>query len=268
VLMTSSIPGSKSGSDPTAREAMEWEALLPRFLAADPGLVESRALQRRADTKFVLPISALPALLSRLADDYSILRAGSALVADYRTLYFDTADFEFFHAHRRGRRVRHKVRVRHYPDRCVSFLEVKTRLSPMETIKGRMQRSYGENELSPRDHAFVRERTGASQDLAPQVWTHFRRVSLLGVRTQERVTIDCGLRVAMGHRPTSLPNLAIVEIKQARFARNTPVLRALAAGGWRPGWASKYCIAIALTHPEVRLNRLLAHLRSVERESA
>lgn len=255
----SSLPTGRSES-----ATSEWESLLERFVTAPTELIEARALQQRADTKFVLPVSAVPEFLRMLANDYAVLRAGTALIADYRTLYFDTDDLEFYHAHRRGRRVRHKVRLRHYPDRCVSFLEVKTRLDPLRALKSRLQRAYGDNALSGEDLDFVRRRTGLDRALAPQVWTQFSRVSLVGVDTAERVTIDCGLRASMNRPPRSLPNLAIVEVKQSRIAHRTPALLALRACGWRPGWASKYCIAIALTRPDVRPHRRLADLRTVD----
>jgi hypothetical protein len=45
---------------------------------------------------------------------------------------------------RRGRRVRHKVRIRHYPDRRLTMFEVKTRRSvrfgqPVEAVGRRKQ---------------------------------------------------------------------------------------------------------------------------------
>jgi hypothetical protein len=91
---------------------------------------------------------------------------------------------------------------------------------------------------------------------------------LLGLWTNERVTIDLDLGVEMGPRKKSLPGVAIVEVKQWPYSRTTPVMSALRAAGWRAGWLSKYCAAIAFTHPGARFNDLLPGLRNLERGAA
>lgn len=242
--------------------ACDWDGTLGYFALAPSSLVERREMDRRAESKFVMPVSAAVALLPFLANEYALLPAGPALVATYRTLYFDTADLQFFHAHRCGRRIRHKVRIRHYTDRAVSFLEVKTRLGEDETMKARRRRPYGDSELGPDDVDFVRAHVAGAQDLFPQAWTDFRRLTLLGVRLEERVTIDRNLRVTTASRTESLPDLAVVEVKQSRLDRRSVAMEALRKAGWRPGWASKYCIGITLTRPEVRATRLLPQLRA------
>ena len=62
--------------------------------------------------------------------------------------------------------------------------------------------------------------------------------------------------------------MAVIEIKQARFRRDTPAMRRLRDSGFRPSWSSKYCAAIASTRPEVRRNRLLPGLRRLLPEVA
>ena len=246
----------------------DWAALLARFAPAPRALIEPGGLAGRTDLKFVLPLSSAAELSSSLTDHYAVLRAGDVVVATYRTLYFDTARLDFYHAHRRGRRLRHKVRIRHYPDRQVSFLEVKTRINEMQASKARRKRPYGDSELGPDDIAFIQERTGDHEQLLPQIWTEFHRVTLLGFHTAERVTIDFDLRMEMGSRAESLPNVAIVEVKQWPFSRTTPILSALRSAGFRAGWSSKYCAGIAFTHSDVRRNRLLPGLRTLRAMAA
>ena len=243
-------------------------ALLARFKTAPPSLIAERELRHRTDSKFVLTPAAAVELLSEIRDDYALLTNGNGALAEYRTLYFDTPALDFFHAQRRGRRVRHKVRIRHYPDRRLSFLEVKTRRSELETVKVIQARDYDDDDLSADDHVFVRDQTGIMERLVPQAWTDFRRLALLGVLTHERVTIDFDLEVSMGERSRAFPGVAIVEVKQWPYSRTTPVMAALRAGGWREGWLSKYCAAIGFLRPEVRRNRLLPGLRALERSAA
>lgn len=244
--------------------AADWDRVLGGFASAPAALVERREMQRRAESKFVMPVAAALALLPSLERDYAVVPAGTAVLAAYRTLYFDTAGLAFFHAHRCGRRIRHKVRIRHYPDRSVSFLEVKTRLRPDLTAKARRPRPYGDSVLNPDDLAFVRAHAAVGQELFPQAWTGFRRVTLLGTTHDERVTVDLGLRVTTAHGAQSLTDLAVVEVKQPRLDRGSVAMEALRQAGWREGWASKYCVGIALTRPEVRANRLWPELRALQ----
>lgn len=241
-----------------------WEVLLARYAPASPELVQRRELGNRADSKFVIPAAAAADLLGNLTGEYTVVAVGAVLVATYRTLYFDSEDLGFFHAHRRGRRVRHKVRIRHYPERGRSFLDVKTRINDVRTIKTRLERPYGDDTLSPVDLAFVHAHTGPNGCLLPQVWTDFRRVTLVGVHTNERVTFDLELCFKMGERVRSVPDVAIVEVKQAPFDRRTPAMMALRSAGWWPQSLSKYCTAIACLRPGVRLGGLGCGVRTLE----
>ncbi len=243
--------------------SVDWEPLLRGFAPAAPGLLARREMQRRTESKFVMPVPFAAALLPELQDHYALLLAGGRRVATYRSLYFDTADLQIFHAHRRGRRVRHKVRIRHYPERHLSFLEVKTRRGGEVSIKERAPRTYDDSVLHAEDAAFVRAHTHVRQDLLPQAWTDFRRITLLGTATEERVTLDFDLWVTTAGHARSLGGLAVVEVKQSRRDRHTTVMQALRRAGWREGWASKYCAAIALTRPEVRASRLSGELRTL-----
>lgn len=240
-----------------------WEDGLCEFAHAPAALVAEREMLRRTDSKFVMPGAAAAALLPALAHDYALLPAGTTLIASYRSLYFDTADLQLFHAHRRGRRVRQKVRIRHYPDRRVSFLEVKIRMNDKGTCKMRRQRAYGDNALSRDDVAFVRAHSSVRGDLSPQAWIDYRRITLLSLRSAERVTIDVDLQVMRGGRAHRLHDVAVVEVKQPRLDRGTAAMVALRTAGWRKGWMSKYCVGVAFTSPEVRVNRLLEGLRAL-----
>jgi len=246
----------------------EWGSGLARFPVAAPNLVLARDLQRRTDLKFILTPREAVELLPALEGGYARLTTGNGPVALYRTLYFDTPELDFFHAHRRNRRIRHKARARHYPDRRLSMLEIKTRRSGLETRKVWKEREYDDDTLRPEDQMFIRAHTGIDRDVFPQAWTLFRRATLLGLRVSERVTIDFDLEViGEGHERT-LDGVAIVEVKQWPFSPESPALSALRGAGRRPGWVSKYCAAIAFTRPGVRLNALLPGLRALERMAA
>ncbi len=236
------------------------------FTRAAEDLIDRRALQRRADSKFVVPHSLLPALVAALAGDYASLAAPDA----YRTLYYDTPDLRLFQDHRRGRGVRHKVRLRAHPERATCYLEIKTRRSEMQTLKLRLYRASSEPMLSEADQEFIRARTGLSRNVIPQIRSEYRRLTLIGLQANERVTIDQDLLFAtenpQGLRDPvrTLAGAVIVEVKQWPFSRHSPVMLALRTLGIRASWASKYCIGILSTHNELRHNRLLAGMRALE----
>ena len=239
-----------------------WHELLAHYAVAEPDLARERELDCRADTKFALPLAAAASLLRGLRDHYVVLPAGGRLVAAYRTLYFDTAALDLYHAHRQARRVRHKVRIRHYPDRQLTTLEVKTRRNARHTTKVRRTRAFGDEQLTTADQAFVAECTGLDQPVLPQVTTDFRRVTLLSTRSNERVTIDVGLAFAAGETSRWESAVAIIEVKQWPFSRRTAAMSVLRRSG-APIGMSKYCAAIALTHPAVPHRRFVAELRTL-----
>src|SRR5688572_15659524 len=113
------------------------ERALIDFPLAEPALVRARDLQRRIDAKYILDVGKLPELVAAFAGSFAALGVGSGRIATYENLYFDTPDLRCFHDHRRGRRLRQKVRIRSYPERGVSFLEVKTKRSELLTDKRR-----------------------------------------------------------------------------------------------------------------------------------
>jgi hypothetical protein len=238
---------------------------LERFEKASPQLLEQRSLLRRTDSKFLLTETQVAGMLAGIGEDYAVLYSAGEPIANYRTLYFDTDDLRCYHDHRRGRRLRHKIRVRHYVERQVSFLEVKTKRNELLTVKERVKRTYNDDKITGKDRHFVSSHcTVPADELVPQVWTNFRRITLLGIRSSERVTIDTNLTIQRGEMQQALRGLAIVELKQAPFCVRTPAMRALRSAGIRPTSASKYCIATAMSHQDLRLSRLRPMLKQVK----
>lgn len=225
---------------------------------------ERSALQQRLTSKFLFPAAALPRLAGELAAGYTLLPADEKRSATYRTLHFDTEDLAFFHAHRCGRRRREKVRIRHYDDRRLSFFELKQRIHSLKTIKQRLPRAFGDDQLHADDFALVRQYTRAHGPLLPQVWTLFQRLTLVSQQDDERVTFDFNLRFSDGSREVEVLHVAIAEVKQPQLSRRTPVMVALHRRGFRRGRFSKYCAAIIALHPDVRHNRLRPQLRALE----
>jgi hypothetical protein len=237
------------------------ESALAALPAASSELLSRRELLRRTDTKFVVDRSALERLIDELADEYAVLRAGDQSIATYKNLYFDTADLQCFHDHRRGRRIRRKVRIRHYPDRSLSFLEVKIKRGDLVTDKRRRQIDYGTEALDGDQLAFLTKHAPAL-DLAPALRIDYRRIAVVHLHEEERLTIDLDLVAEYEGRRNAFEGAVIVELKRPPHSRaSTPALRALAR--FRASAFSKYCAAMIRLRPEVRHNRLLPTLRGI-----
>jgi hypothetical protein len=240
---------------------------LAAFVAPSEQLLGRRELLRRVDSKFVVKASRLASLIAGLERDYAAFRIETGAIATYQSLYFDTPDLKCFHDHRRGRRLRHKIRIRHYPDRAISYLEIKAKRSELVTHKHRIKIPFGSEALGPEELAFLRAHLGAVADaLRPELRINYRRIGLLGLSADERVTIDLELDfVGMDGAVRRMGEAAIVEVKQTSATRGSPIGRRLSAEGAREQKLSKYTTAITVLRPEVRKNRLLVDLRAVER---
>jgi hypothetical protein len=242
--------------------------LYRQFPRAAPALIAHRQLLRRIDSKFVVPAGEIGALLGGLGDQYAVMPVPGATWASYGSLYFDTPNLQCFHDHRRGRRVRHKLRIRHYTDRNLSFFEVKTKHNELVTEKRRLELAAGIEQLDTRELAFARAHAGLrlADELVPVARIQFQRLTLLGLSVNERATIDVGLEiVSLGGDRHSLGRVAIVELKQPTLDCGSPIKQRLALGGHREQSLSKYIAAVAHVFPQERKNRLLPDLRALDR---
>jgi len=243
------------------------EQLVTGFAPASDELVAQRRLEQRLDWKFVLPLDAVAGLLQRLAPDYQVLLAAGEVLARYENHYFDTEDRHCYREHHRGRARRYKVRVRSYLDRQITVLEVKSRNPRRVTFKHRLEREFGDLSIADAGaERFIAQHAPllASQ-LQPRLSNSFRRITLLGLHSPERITIDLGLRFVEGGAERLLSSLAIAEVKSGRSRNGTPVLGHFRGARLRPQGFSKYCIGSALLNEGLRANRFLWILRQVAR---
>lgn len=232
------------------------------FRRADPAMLAGRELLRRTDTKFALPTPLVPQLLRTLQPDYRVLEAAGNRLARYETLYYDTPDSRCFNDHRRGRSPRHKIRVRHYLDRRLTFLEIKCGGKWRKTHKFRKQRTFRDSELSATDLDFIRTHTGLDVSrLEPQLWTNFSRLTLLAEHEAERVTMDTALAFVGAAGETQVGSCALVEVKQPRLTQQSTVMRALRRLRIRPLSVSKFCVGVVLTDADTRPGRFIPVLK-------
>lgn len=239
--------------------------LLGAFTVASDALLRERLLLHRVDRKYLVASSQLATLLAPLTRSHHLLQAAGRGMATYRTEYFDTPDRQSYEDHRRGRRPRTKVRIRHHVERAVSFLEVKRKQADGRTEKWREPHAFGDDALDDAARRFVAAHGALSAPILMRAaGVDFRRITLLSVTTAERITIDHAIAVRCGSARQTLDNLAIVEVKQARRTAASEVIPVLRAVRARELAVSKYCIAVARLAP-VRSNTFKPGLRAIER---
>ena len=252
----------------TAPAASEAElAELSRYEPVSPELFAARALLRRVDSKFVASRALIQPLLRELATEFHVAMSAGHPLGTYETLYFDTPQFDFFHQHRRGRRPRNKVRIRHYVERDLCYLEIKTKDRYSVTNKNRFARDAGNFELGPDDFAAIELAIGKRAALVPSAWIHFPRVTLVGVTYPERLTIDLGIAMKANGTAHSFDGVSIIEIKQPRFDGRSPAFLALRRLGIRRHRVSKYCVSLTAAAAVRPVGTFLPALRTLYRSN-
>jgi hypothetical protein len=223
-------------------------------------LVSEAALLTRLDRKYLLPGAELPLLLDRMPAGVRMLEIDGRREFGYRSIYFDTAGLDSYHAAAHGRRRRFKVRVRTYLDSGLDFVEVKTRGARGVTVKERIPYEGDGSRLGPAGagytHAVLTDAGIPAEglDFHPVMATYYRRATLFVPETGSRVTIDSDLAwVLPDGTTTRMPGSVVVETKSARSASD--VDRLLWSLGHRPCRISKYATGLAALRPELPANK-------------
>jgi VTC domain. len=260
------LTGGENAAGPAGDSRASLEDAVRRLepIGLDEVMREA-ALQTRVDRKFLLTAAQFTALTVSLDRRFRILEIDGLRTFRYESVYFDTPDFDQFRAHRQGRRKRYKVRSRTYKDTGLSMFEVKTKGRRGATVKHRLpQGSQEAGVLTPRGQAFLAEVLASEYGLRvphmlPVLDSAYVRGTFVNPEDGERLTCDVDLVYADDRNRLRGPDLVVVETKSAdgRGAAD----RALAGMGIRPVSMSKYCIGMALLHPELPANRWSRLLR-------
>ena len=95
------------------------------------------ALQNRFDRKYMSHYSKLAGILLQLLPDYYVLDINDNRIFSYKTVYYDTPDFQFYKDYHNGLTNRLKVRCRQYIETNDTFFEVKRKFQGTRTDKFR-----------------------------------------------------------------------------------------------------------------------------------
>jgi hypothetical protein len=246
---------------------------LKHFSPVSLGEMDCIQLMNRTDAKFVFPSNLLHELLLNASNHYRILEINKQRDFFYSTTYLDTINYLFFNEHMRSKPQRYKVRYRTYEATGQSFLEVKCKTNKNRTVKWRIKNKL--NEFHPDDQA-LEFLSGYINDVAneigPKLTNRFHRITLAGLETKERITIDYDISFS-GDDGSSviLPYLAIAEVKREGYTNGSPILDILKRMHIRQSGFSKYCIGCSLVRPMPKINMLkskLLLLQKIENEYA
>ncbi len=228
--------------------------------------MDSVALLNRIDTKFVMTNAQMLNALAAVRQDYRILMVHGQRLNHYRTLYFDTPNFDLYHLHVNGRADRYKVRSREYTDSHLSFLEVKHKTPKDRTIKDRIPTAQTVVKIN-RDS--VNWLHGVfpydSRKLQPKLWNTFTRITLVSKQHCERVTLDVDLTFYAANKVVRLDGIAIAEVKMDSGNRASPFLAQMHAQRIHPQGFSKYCIGVSMLYEQVKKNTLKPQILWLEK---
>lgn len=226
--------------------------------------LQNRAeLQTRKDRKYLVPASAVAALLTTTSDELGVLEIDGRRNFRYESGYFDTPEHLSYLMAALRRRRRFKVRTRTYLDSGLCWLEVKTRERRGLTEKHRIPyESAHRSRLDDTGLAFVKEFemiAPISGELRPALTTRYQRTTFLEAASNSRITIDVDLEcITPDGSRVALPNMAVVETKtDGRPCRFDHLLW---EAGYRPVKVSKFGVGMAALDqslPANKWNRIL-----------
>ncbi len=229
--------------------------------------MDSVALMKRVDTKFITSRKELIYTLNSIATEYRILEIDENRIMMYNSLYFDTKVKTFYHNHHNGKLNRTKVRIRKYVDSNLCFLEVKQKDSKGNTNKSRIRITDFETKLSNKSVTFITDITGVKYKLFPSIWNNFNRITLVSIKNKERVTIDLNLNFTIGASEKTYKDTVIVELKQKSYDRNSSIVKALRKHRVHPYSISKYCIGMVNLYPGLKYNKFKEKLIKINKIS-
>lgn len=230
----------------------------------------------RLNNKYVVSKQVLAELAPALSAHFDILEIDGKRSFHYRTQYFDTPTMCSFRHHVQGRRLRSKVRTRHYLDADICFVEVKLKSLRKVTVKKRLPHDPDDlGRLTDPAMSFVedahlaRYQRGSLAPYTPVMQMQYERMTLVARSGGERPTIDQGLGFWNEYTNEEIAQEMVVIETKSSFGRGTADTILRGAGYHPVGSCSKYCIGLAALGMVSRYNkflpayrRLLPHLAS------
>jgi hypothetical protein len=223
-------------------------------------------LMDRTDTKYVFNISRLPDFLAEVSSTYRVLEVNNCRCSRYETVYFDTTDFSLYTKHHNGKLNRYKVRCRKYVESELYFFEVKYKNNKGRTIKDRVKnKEFVLGPISDKPYDLIKKKTPlVPENLFPNIWVNYSRITLVNNFSKERLTIDTMLNVKNDSKEMIFPGLVIAEVKQEK-AQPSPFIGVMKKAGIREGSISKYCFGVASLYDNVKKNSFKHKIKTINK---
>lgn len=228
--------------------------------------IKAAALQKRIDSKYLLNQTQLQEFLQYAMNDFNIVEIENTRRMPYKTLYYDTVDFQNYLRHHNGYLKRTKYRTREYSVTGQVFDEIKQKNNKGVTKKSRIPRDVFSGEVDQTTREFLEKKTaGELPELLPQLWVFYNRITLVDKNCTERLTIDTDLHFEWDEEKFDCGGLVVVEVKRERGLSGSTsenLLRLIKAQ--KQGF-SKYCMGIASTRKTVKANRFKKKIRQIQK---
>lgn len=233
------------------------------FETIDLSELPENALLSRFDRKYIIPTDKIEAVLELAKFDYRILKIGDRIEHRYNSSYFDTADYNLYLKHHNKRKVRFKIRLREYLDSQIRFAEIKIKGKNGLTEKFRKSlppNETGEKEIQQLLISNAHELPNIRQSIA----ISYNRKTLFHKKLNQRITLDTNICFSENGIEKLIPNMAILEIKYSGAKQNSKTSFNQIIHKFERNF-SKYCIGVALLHPEIKQNNFLFTLKKIIR---
>jgi len=173
---------------------------------------------------------------------------------EYKTVYFDTPDYKFYMNHHNGILDRFKIRMRTYKVSNQSFLELKRKTNRGKIIKNRKPIDKI-SDLTDENINYLNSLVSLnSNKLIRSVENSFNRITLLSHNKNERVTLDYNLKFMLNDNVKSLSFISVIEVKNINNNSYSAITEILKKIRIYPTSFSKYCMAMAYLHPNLKQN--------------
>lgn len=243
----------------------EIEHCLNGFESVSLKQLDSVELQNRIDTKYVLTKAQLLSLLQGIRDDQYVLEINHNRVFNYKTIYYDTPDFQFYRDHHSGCVNRIKVRSREYLESQLCFYEIKRKLYGTRTDKQRKRIDKLYEALPEDAYNLIQYKRLKERPLEKKLTNQFKRITLTNKRFTERITIDCDIEFDNGKQVISLPNIVIIEVKQGKADVFSNTIQNLKKLRLHESSFSKYVVGVSLLEPDVKHNNFKPILLNINK---
>jgi hypothetical protein len=240
---------------------------LNKFESVTLKQLDSVKLQNRMDTKYILSKAELLLLLEGIKDDQFVLEIDNNRVFNYKTIYFDTPDYQFYRDHHNGCVNRIKVRSREYVESKLSFYEIKRKLFGTRTDKQRKIIPAIYDEVPLADYNLIQYKRLNNKPIEKKLSNNFKRITLTNKKFTERITIDLEIEFDNGKKQIHLPELVVIEVKQGKtdvFSNTIQMLKKLRV---HESSFSKYVIGVSLLEENIKHNNfkpILLKLNKIE----